>query len=670
MNKMKVAILGSILMFLLSFNVIPSISAEPELGGGRISLVQGQVLIQTKDEGEWTEASVNFPIADGDRIMTERDGRGELQLKNGTYVRVGEISQLDVIALGFDQGKAFIHLNQLEGRIYVNHRPITEETSSLYIDLPYGVISSYVPSRFKIDLTSSEARISVLEGSVEFKSDGRPIPLTQGKTLIAKEGGYAEVAQLYGKDEWNRWNEARDNELVQRRYAQKYLPSELEPYGYEMEGNGQWVYTPEYQYVWVPTIVVGWAPFQYGHWAWRRGIYCWVPREPWGWVPFHYGRWVHTHNHGWAWVPPFRHAAIWNPGAVAWHIGPTHVSWVPLAPGEIYYGHRYYGPHSVNINRVNISAQKNVHINARVKDAVVTVPRDSFFRRNPVRITQVENPFLNPGKVSGPPIEKPVFLEGKKTPSRFIKESVGKVQPEKKPSPKEWGRDIPSVERGPKVIEQKRITESPEKKTISETARNRIERIERPNRQTDLIRGNLVMKDSTPVPTREKVKGESKAPNQEGNKNRNTPIVPPVIVKIPNEKVPKYSQEVPERNVSRDVQRDRVERTGQSSSMKENLERKNPTASPMTRVESSNPVRESPQRNASVNVNQNRIKTAGQPNSLPSLPTRQEGKAFAGRPSLPEVRSSPAPTSKGQVIQPNRGSAGGFLGSSPMRSFR
>jgi hypothetical protein len=39
---------------------------------------------------------------------------------------------------------------------------------------------------------------------------------------------------------------------------------------------------------------------------------------------------------------------------------------------------------------------------------------------------------------------------------------------------------------------------------------------------------------------------------------------------------------------------------------------------------------------------------------------------------LPEGRSSspPAPASKGQVIQPNRGSAGGFFGSSPLRSFR
>jgi hypothetical protein len=716
MNKMKIAILGSILMFLISFLIPSPSAAESELEGSWISLVQGQVLIQTKDEGEWTEASVNFPIAEGDRIVTERDGRVELNFKNDTYVRVGEISQLDIIALGSDQGKAFVHLNQLEGRIYVNHRPIAEETSSLYIDLPYGFLSSYVPSRFRVDLASSEARISVLEGSVEFKSDGRPIPLTQGKTLIVKEGGYAVVAQLYGKDEWDRWNEARDNELVQRRYVQKYLPPELEPYGYEMEGNGRWVYTSEYQYVWVPTVVVGWAPFQYGYWAWRRGIYCWVPREPWGWVPFHYGRWVHTHNHGWAWVPPFRHTAIWNPGAVAWNIAPTYVSWVPLAPGEIYYGNRYYGPQSVNINQVNINIQKNVYINARVKDAVVTVHRDSFFRRNPVRIHQVTNPFLNPVKVSGPPIEKPSFLDGKKAQPRPVKEYFDKVQTERRLSSKEWERENSSVEKGPKVIEQKRITESPEKKTISETARNRIERIEQPNRQTDPTQVNWAKKDSTPVPTREKVKSESKAPNQEGNKNRNIPIVPPVIVKTPNGKEPKYSQAVPEKNVSRDMNRDRSERIGQSNSnSKENLGQKNLIPLPpkdRAMVTSPNPVPQSPQRNASVNVNQSRSERTGQANALqgnvernqsafqvrdktkvesstpiqggftnkgmPTSPSKQVqsfspgqgGSTFAARPSSSEVRPYSNPSSKGQVIQSSHGSVGGLLGSSPLKSFR
>jgi len=673
MNKTKIAILSSILMLSLSFLFSSSFASEPELGEGRISLVQGQVFVQAMDEGEWTEAVVNFPIADGDRILTEQDGRTELQFQDGTYVRVGEESQLDIVCLGFDQGKAFFHFNQMEGKIYVNYRPISGEASSLYVDLPYGVLSSYVPSRFRVYFTTSEARISVLEGSVEFKRDGRTIPIVQGRTLVASEGGSAQVAQFYGRDEWDRWNEARDDELLQRTYAQKYLPPELEPYGYEMERNGRWVYTPEYQYVWVPTVAVGWTPFQYGYWAWRRGVYCWVPREPWGWVPFHYGRWVHTHNHGWAWVPPVRHATIWNPGAVAWNIAPTHVSWVPLAPGEIYYGNRYYGPQSENINQVKINIQENVYINARVKDAVVTVHRDSFFRRNPVRITKVENPFLQPAKVSGPPTEKPVFLEGKKTPPRFMRETVGKVQPERKPLSKELGRDIPSVERDPKVIEQKRITESPGKRTISETARNRVERIERPNRQTDTTQEKLVKRESTPVLTRERARGESQTPNPEVNKNRNTPIVPPVIIKLPNAKEPKYSQAISERNASRIMNQDQSGRIEQSNSNKENLAQRNLISLPLkdeTRVKSPNPVAQSPQRNTSVSVNQNRAGRTGQPNSLQSLPPRQEGRAFAGRSSLPEGRSSPAPASKGQVKQNSHGSVGGLLGSSPLKSFR
>jgi hypothetical protein len=215
---------------------------------------------------------------------------------------------------------------------------------------------------------------------------------------------------------------------------------------------------------------------------------------------------------------------------------------------------------------VNIGIQKNAYINARVKDAVVTVQKDSFSKRNPVRISQVTNPFLNPGKISVPPTEKPGFLDGKKAPSRFIKESVGKVQSEREPLPKELGRDIPSVEKGPKVIEQKRITESPEKKTISETARNRVVGVEQSNRQINSSQGNSVKKDLTSVQTGEKIKDGNKLPDQEGNKNRNTPVVPPVIVKTPNGKEPKYSQAVPERNASRTINQDRSGRIEQSSS--------------------------------------------------------------------------------------------------------
>jgi hypothetical protein len=229
------------------------------------------------------------------------------------------------------------------------------------------------------------------------------------------------------------------------------------------------------------------------------------------------------------------------------------------------------------------------------------------------------------------------------------------------------------VERSPKVIDQRRFTEAPEKKTISEPVRNRVEGIERSNRPTEPPQGNLVKRGSTPVPTRERGRGENQALNQESSKNENMPIVPPIMAKKPNDKEPKKFQGRMEGNVSPEINRDRFERSGQPNSIKENVERRNPIPLPpseRTRVESPNPVQQSQQSNASADVNQNRFGRAGQSNSLPSLLQRQEGKAFAGRSSLPEGKLSPVPESKGQAIQSNSGSVGGFFGSSPMRSFR
>jgi hypothetical protein len=372
---------------------------------------------------------------------------------------------------------------------------------------------------------------------------------------------------------------------------------------------------------------------------------------------------------------------------VAWQIGSTYVSWVPLAPGEIYYGHGDYGPNSVNINRVSINIQKNVYINAQVKNAVVTVHGDSFNKRNPSKITSVENPFLKPAKVSGPPTGKPVLLEGKKTPVRPVQESFERIQQEVRPSPK--------------VINQRQIVEGRDKKVGSDTARNQVERIEWFNRQTGSTQENGVKKESTPVLRRENVKKGSSVPN--GGSSRNIPNVSP------------YPQSTPNQNVSTSTNQERLERMRPSNSNQGNLERRvlpSPQVGERTQVKSPNPIVQSPQRNTSVNINQNRFERAEQQNAFPgsvgknqssfpsqegtrvesstpvhevmknrgmssnlpsqiqSFPQRQEGRANAARPSLPEVRLPSAPASTGQVIQPNRGSTGGFSGPSPMRSFR
>jgi hypothetical protein len=158
MKRAILIVFGFIMIGSLSFPG-PSTSAEPDLGGGRISLTQGQVLLSTRDKEEWTEASVNFPLEEGDRLLTERDGRAELQFENGTYVRIGEGSQVDVVALTFDGGREVIHFNQFEGRTYVNYRLTSGADSLFLVDLPYGSVIAPGPSKFRIDLNPSEGRV-------------------------------------------------------------------------------------------------------------------------------------------------------------------------------------------------------------------------------------------------------------------------------------------------------------------------------------------------------------------------------------------------------------------------------------------------------------------------------------------------------------------------------
>jgi hypothetical protein len=134
-------------------------------------------------------------------------------------------------------------------------------------------------------------------------------------------------------------------------------------------------------------------------------------------------------------------------------MGPTTVSWVPLAPGEIYYGYRHYGPHSVVVNR-NVHIERNVYINAKVKDAVVTIPKDHFLKpgkREPIRVIHTGNPFVGKGKVSGPPTEKPVQIGERRVPPRPVKESKEfkeRTIPERKVTPKEQkGEPSPKVDK-------------------------------------------------------------------------------------------------------------------------------------------------------------------------------------------------------------------------------
>ncbi|MDP2755061.1 MAG: FecR family protein [Nitrospirota bacterium] len=386
--------------------LLPAYAYSSNPGSLRISLIQGDVQVKTEDTSEWVPASINMPLRDSDRLWVPESGRSELQLRDGTYMRLDENSSLEILTIGDDSFQFYL----TTGHAYVNFRGLRD--SLLQMDTPVSSIRAYDRSKFKIDVSPDGfTDISVFKGTVYAESRNGKTRVSAGKTLSVGEDFFADLSPLGSSDEWERWNRGRDRQLDEGRYSNKYLPDELDAYSYDFDKNGRWVYTTDYGYVWTPTVSVsvGWSPYRIGRWVWIGGDYVWVSYEPWGWVPYHYGRWSHIVSIGWVWVPPVRGAVYWGPGFVGWVYTPTFVAWVPLAPRELYYGYGYYGPNSVNIFNIDIhkTVIPNVYKNAFLSNAVTTIHRDTFLRGKPVDVKIKENPFLRERLSIGRPAIKP-----------------------------------------------------------------------------------------------------------------------------------------------------------------------------------------------------------------------------------------------------------------------
>jgi len=379
--------------FLLSIILLLPVSSYAALDLMRISLLEGEVQIYTEETGEWVPASINMPLKEGDRIWAADRGRVELNMKDGAYLRLDQKSALEVLTLEKDSCQ--LHLST--GHLFVNYRD--KDNAFLQIETPESSLRAYEKSKFRIDVfDSGRTEITNFRGTIYAESREGRTQIEKGRTLYITERGDAEFGPLPPADEWEKWNRQRDTKLAEWKPPSKYLPGELRSYSRDLDENGRWVYVEEYGQVWTPNVVisVGWAPYRVGRWVWIGGDYTWVSYEPWGWAPYHYGRWAFVGHIGWCWVPPVRGAVYWGPGYVGWVVTPTYVSWVPLAPREVYYGRGNYGPHSVNITKVNVTnvnVEKVVYKNVNVTNAVTVIHRETFVTGKRLDVKVQENPF-------------------------------------------------------------------------------------------------------------------------------------------------------------------------------------------------------------------------------------------------------------------------------------
>ncbi|MCE5333357.1 MAG: FecR domain-containing protein [Desulfobacteraceae bacterium] len=365
---------------------------------GRITFIDGQLLRYVYAEQDWVATVKDAPFGLEDAVYSNDTGKAEFQLPNGTWARVGADTQIQLIALRDDVTEMDIAAGT--ARFYAKGR-----NAVIKVTTPFGYVLAQPDTAFDVYVGDSSVEVICLGGIVELVlNDGEAkFAVEAGKPSIISDGRQALEGDGTVDSSWDDWNLKREEFWVRRVQVKgdsvKYLPPSLHDDAYDLDQHGRWErvhYQGGYQTFWRPTrVVAGWQPYSVGRWTVWYDDNTWIPGEPFGYVTHHYGNWVYVNNF-WYWAPPVTvrvgslgGCACWYPGRVAWIHSGVRVGWVPLAPTEVYYSHRYWGPASVmvaNVGGVGIS----VGSLAFARHAVV-VPQPYFYSVNSYYNVRVRN---------------------------------------------------------------------------------------------------------------------------------------------------------------------------------------------------------------------------------------------------------------------------------------
>jgi hypothetical protein len=352
-------------------------------GVARISVVQGEAVVQRGDSNTQTTAVINAPLLPGDYISTGGTSRAELQFDGETAVRLGGNVQVRIT----DNDPKNRAVQLADGTVEVG---IVHGDQPFQVDTPSVSVRSQDAGDYRVTVNHDGSTwVTARRGNAQVITPDHTYDLSPGRTLVAR--GSASSPSIswrseIGFDSFDDFNAKRDETMTTALNANPNLSPTIAGYD-NLDQYGDWQDVAGYGQVWVPDEPADWAPYRDGSWAWEGGYgWTWVGAEPWGWAPYHYGRWFWANGYGWAWYPPaYSYAPVWSPALVGFYgwgggvgigvgFGYGGIGWCPLAPYEAYYpwypgwawagygwGYGGYGGYGTRV--VNVTNIRNVYRN-------------------------------------------------------------------------------------------------------------------------------------------------------------------------------------------------------------------------------------------------------------------------------------------------------------------
>jgi hypothetical protein len=309
--------------------------AAQAMRAARLSSVDGQARISQGGEVIADQALPNTPLFEGTQVATAEDGKVEIQFEDGSMARIAPNSMLTLTVLR-GQGETGSVEIVLEGGL--GYFELQGKGQAGYFRLRFGdsVVTAGGFTVLRINLDHPPGELAVFSGNAHLeRANSLALDLHGGESVALDAAGSSQshLAESIEPDSWDSWNSDRDQVLTAQAAARTGATNDLadnsNPAWSDLDANGSWYNVPDQGSVWSPyeAADAGWDPYGNGYWMWTpRFGYIWVSRASWGYMPYQCGLWNYYDGFGWGWAPGLGGCQTWWGGG---YYGP----FIGIGPG-------------------------------------------------------------------------------------------------------------------------------------------------------------------------------------------------------------------------------------------------------------------------------------------------------------------------------------------------
>jgi FecR protein len=195
---------------------------------GGINAITGQASVHTKGESDWQQLNVTDDLNAGDRVRTAYDGRVEILLNPGSYLRVGGNSEVELS----DNSLANLEVRLLRGTAIVEATGADGLELNISISTPHTKLAIVRHGLYRVNVVPGDATELIVRKGRVILSDSHT-KVTGGNKVIFSATNVSvaklskEEKKVKDKEEVDVWSKERGEALAKanRRISDRMLSS-------------------------------------------------------------------------------------------------------------------------------------------------------------------------------------------------------------------------------------------------------------------------------------------------------------------------------------------------------------------------------------------------------------------------------------------------------------